>query len=143
MSDLCVDDLISVHENRKKAQKETYKKIYHLVCAKVDKVNKQYYIKKCSYHVPVMMWGLPLYKMEECLIYIQWRLKKKGLQTSFTYPNLLNISWEKAVNTDMSIEKIAQFDEEKSKRNEYIDEDIIRWDQKIISEKNEISRRLS
>jgi hypothetical protein len=75
--------------------------------------------------------------MEECLIYIQWRLKKKGLQTSFTYPNLLNISWEKAVNTDMSIEKIAQFDEEKSKRNEYIDEDIIRWDQKIISEKND------
>jgi hypothetical protein len=135
MSDICVDDLREVHENRKKAQRDIYKKIYVLVCQKINKINRLYYIKKCTYYVPVMMWGLPLYRMEDCLIYTRWRLKKKGIQTRFTYPNLLEISWEKAVDTDMTIEGIAEKDEEKSKENEYVEP--IRWDQKIISEKNE------
>jgi len=135
MDDLSALDLKEVHENRKKAQRDTYKKIYLQVCEKIRKVNRQFYIKTCTYHVPVMMWGLPLYNMEECLIYIQWRLKKKGLQTRFTYPNLLHISWEKVVNTNTTIEKIAEKDEERSKDNEYVEE--IRWDRKLIDEKNE------
>lgn len=136
-TDISTSELKQVHEDRKKAQRETYRKIYLQVCDKIDKVNKQFYVKNCTYHIPVMMWGLPLYKMEECLIYIRWRLKKKGIVTKFTYPNLLYISWEKIVDSKAStIEKIAEKDEEKSRKHEYV-EDPIRWDNKIIDEKND------
>jgi len=137
MNDLSATSLKQVHEDRKKAQRDTYKKIYLQVCEKIQKVNKQFYIKNCTYHIPVMMWGLPLYNMEECLIYVQWRLKKKGLQTSFTYPNLLSISWAKVVNSRDTIENIAENDEERSKDNEYVEE--IRWDHRLTNEKNERS----
>lgn len=135
MDDLSASSLKQVHEDRKKAQRDTYKKIYLQVCEKIRKVNKQFYIKNCNFYIPPAIWGLPLYKMEECLIYIRWRLKKKGIETSFKYPNLLQISWEKVVNTRITIETIAEDDEERSKDNEYVEE--IRWDHKLIDEKNE------
>ena len=133
--DLSAEDLKEVHDNRKKIQKNTYKKIYLQVCDKILKMNKQFYVKNCTYHVPIVMWGLPLYNMEECLVYIRWRLRKKGIHTKFEYPNLLRISWEKVVDTNLSIENIANEDEENSKINGYNEE--LRWDHKIVQEKNE------
>jgi hypothetical protein len=135
MDDLSASALKQVHEDRKKCQRDTYKRIYLQVCDKIRKVNKQFYVKSCKYFIPVLIWGYPLYKLHECLIYIRWRLKKKGIQTNFTYPNALYISWEKVVDTRTTIETIAEDDEERSKDNEYVEE--IRWDRRLIDEKNE------
>lgn len=139
MTDIAPGDLWQVHEDRKKAQRDTYKKIYLQCCDKIKKFNKGFYAKHTTYHVPVMMWGHPLYNMEECLIYVRWRLKKKGIVTKFRYPNILHISWENIVNNKLpTIENIADKDEKFSKENDYIEvENVPRWDRKLISEKNE------
>ena len=139
MTDLAPEDLRQVHEDRKKAQRETYRKIYLQCCDKIKKMNKGFYAKHTTYHVPVMMWGHPLYNMEECLIYVQWRLKKKGIKTKFNYPNILHISWENVVDNKLTIEKIADKDEKYSRTHDYIEDrpKTIRWDRRLINEKNE------
>lgn len=139
MADLAPEDLRQVHEDRKKTQRETYRKIYLQCCDKIKKVNKGFYAKNTTYHVPVMLWGHPMYKMEECLIYMRYRLKKKGIKTRFNYPNVLFISWENLVNNKLAIEDLAIKDEHRSKTNDYIedDRDVPRWDRKLVSEKNE------
>lgn len=139
MTDLAPEDLRQVHEDRKKTQRETYRKIYLQCCDKIKKMNKGFYAKQTTYHVPVMLWGHPLYNMEECLIYMRWRLKKKGIHTQFKYPNVLRISWQNLVDSKLPIEELAERDEHRSKKNDYIEGDsgIPRWDKQIISEKNE------
>jgi hypothetical protein len=138
IADISTSSLKRVHEDRKKAQRNTYKKIYLQICEKIRKVNKQFYMQHCTYHVPVMMWGLPLYKMEECLIYVRWRLKKKSIQTKFVYPNTLYISWENIVE-ETSIENVAKKDEEYSKDHSRSSHSshTSRWDHRLIDEKND------
>lgn len=139
MADLAPEDLRQVHEDRKKTQRDTYRKIYLQCCDKIKKMNKGFYAKETTYHVPVMLWGHPLYNMEECLIYMRWRLKKKGIKTQFNYPNVLRISWQNLVDSKMPIEELAEKDEFRSKKNDYIEGDFNapRWDRQLISEKNE------
>ena len=47
----------------------------------------------CVYTVPEFVLGYPLYNLNECIGYIQDKLKKNGYSTKYVFPNILFISW--------------------------------------------------
>ena len=57
----------------------------------------QWHKSSCSFIVPSIQIGLPIYKMETCIVYLMHELKKEGFYIEFLYPNKLNISWEQAL----------------------------------------------
>ena len=47
----------------------------------------------CFYIVPEYIYGIPKYDTLNCAAYIVNKLKKNGFHVSYTYPNLIFISW--------------------------------------------------
>ena len=48
----------------------------------------------CWYFVPEYIYGVPKYDTLSCATYIVNKLKKNGFKVSYTYPNLVFVSWE-------------------------------------------------
>ena len=147
--DISVHALKKVHEDRKQCQLDTYRRIYSQCCQKINTVNKYYYAKKCTFHVPVMLWGYPLYSLKECVIFISYRLRKKGFQTYFTYPNVLNVSWESIVDSSKksslpppqgystSPGMLTTSGDHHALPIEYSGRVAERWDSRLIAQKND------
>ena len=49
----------------------------------------------CYYTIPKIIYGIPLYNLEECLRYIMNKLIENGFKVYYTHPNLLYITWFK------------------------------------------------
>jgi len=45
------------------------------------------------YTVPPFIIGLPAIDLQDCIVYIVYKLRTSGFEVRFTYPNLLYISW--------------------------------------------------
>ena len=85
---------------------KTYNKIldqiYHRVLVTSKLPNSPCYI---MYTVPPFILGLPKIDMEDCVIYLLHQLRHSKYEVSYTYPNLLYISWlhhEKSYIVDQS-----------------------------------------
>jgi len=48
----------------------------------------------CFYLIPEMVIGIPRYNVTDCTKYLITTLRKNGFIVSYTYPNLLFVSWE-------------------------------------------------
>ena len=55
----------------------------------------------CFYIVPTYIFGIPIYDLNTCIVYMVQHLIKNGFQVNYTHPNLLFISW---LNRKNSIE---------------------------------------
>lgn len=142
-NDIDITQLKKVHDTRSEGKKKIYENIYAQCVSKIKMVNSRFYIKQCTFHVPPMMWGSALYKMTDCVAYILYRLKRKGLHAVFIEPNKIFVSWENIVEIKTSVENLAEKDYKKANPNEpELDEDA-RWDQELINKKNEKEKEKS
>jgi len=92
-----MNELTRTHIEKKNTRKMVYESIYKQCCEKIRYMNKQWHKTSCSFIVPSIQIGLPIYKMETCIVYLMHQLKKKGFYLEFLFPNKLNISWEQAL----------------------------------------------
>lgn len=95
--DISMNELTKTHIEKKNTRKMVYDSIYKQCCEKIRYMNKQWHKTSCSFIVPSIQIGLPIYKMETCVVYLMHKLKQKGFYLEFLYPNKLNISWEQAL----------------------------------------------
>lgn len=47
----------------------------------------------CFYVVPNLVFGVPIFNQNECIVYIVQALIKNGFYVVYTHPNLIYISW--------------------------------------------------
>ena len=80
------------HEKKEKMKKESYKKLLKSCHKKILLVSKTG-AYNCWFVVPEVVFGLPMYEIEECSEYIYKKLKKNGLDVEYYKPNFLYISW--------------------------------------------------
>ena len=88
---------------------ELHRKQYDKVKKKIEAFQEvlricQQHIKKhaedtnecyCSYVIPQMVYGYPLYDINSCILYLVEKLVDNGFKVLYTHPNLLLISWYK------------------------------------------------
>jgi hypothetical protein len=86
------EDLRKDQNERNDKKKKTFKKIYKKIEQKISVANSinDYYI---LYEVPEFILGIPLYSLNEAVVYIKHKLKKNGFKVEYYHPNKLLIEW--------------------------------------------------
>jgi len=50
----------------------------------------------CIYQVPEFKFGVPIYNLNSCMVYIIYKLRDNGFLVKYIYPNYIFISWKKS-----------------------------------------------
>jgi hypothetical protein len=101
IGDISLKELTRAHIEKTNARKMVYDTIYKQCCEKIRYMNTQWHKTECSFIVPSIQIGMPLYKMETCVVYLMYKLRLKGFNIQFMYPNRLSISWKHALIRDL------------------------------------------
>ena len=91
-------DIVDVYKNitdRQKRRKEVFKCVLKQCEKQVRNVSDTDGMK-CLFVVPEFVWGMPLYNVSECTLYVKTELEKSGFKVIFYFPCLLHISWDVA-----------------------------------------------
>ena len=88
------DDFVKKSQQRTKIYTEVLKKIHYKIKQAATNMKKY-----CMIAIPEYVIGMPLYDMNNCKTFLMNRLIDEGFDLKFYVPNLLNISWEKVVNS--------------------------------------------
>jgi hypothetical protein len=90
-------------EERENRKYKIFDKVLDICYQKIlntNQTNNNYY---CSFIVPNMVFGLPLYNVNECCSYIIDKIIEKGFDVYLAHPTTLHISWKpKTQNTTTS-----------------------------------------
>lgn len=108
--DIDVDGLHKVHEERDRNRRLVFETIYAKCRDKIFYTNNVLYQKKCSFKIPHMIWGLPLYNYTACVCYMVYRLRSQHFTVKYRPPNNIDITWEKKTgycNPDESEDSIS------------------------------------
>jgi len=79
---------------REKRKIQSFEKVLDNCYSKILQANSKTNDCNCLYSVPIVMFGVPIYNLNDCITFIMEKLNKKGFKVYFTYPNLLFISWK-------------------------------------------------
>ena len=88
-----IDDLHREQDRREDNKMEIYNTILEMVHQKIKFTSKISKDKFCFYSVPTYVYGLPLFDINNCIIYLTKKLTDNGFDIRYTHPNLLLISW--------------------------------------------------
>ncbi len=81
-------------QNRKDEKRtEIYENILDKVHQKIKLTSKTSDDKFCFYSVPIYVYGLPLFDVNNCILFLTKKLTYNGFDIRYTHPNLLLISW--------------------------------------------------
>jgi hypothetical protein len=89
-------------EEREKRKNKLYEKVLDICYQRIINNNQKSDNYSCTYIVPNVVFGLPLYDVNECTKFIMNKLVEKGFDIKFAFPSTLHISWipeEKRVDT--------------------------------------------
>ena len=92
MFSISVKEIQEQFEDKTRKRLEIYRKIlercFHTIkqCATSDNTF-------CFFEVPPVKLGLPIYKVDQCLKYIEMKLKEKGFQVKPVSKTMVYISW--------------------------------------------------
>ena len=102
-------DITELHKNRNirlNRRVNTYEQVLNKCYIKINQVSNKTYDTYCSYVIPEIMFGVPLYDKNECIKYIFDKLIKKGFQVNYFHPNLFYISWDVIPEKKEELKKI-------------------------------------
>lgn len=104
MLSININKLRSQVEERENKKNKLFEKILDLCYQRILNTNEKSDSYNCTYIVPNVVFGLPLYDVNECTKYIMDKLLEKGFEITFAYPTTIHISWmpdnKKAVKYD-------------------------------------------
>jgi len=100
MSDFDINILIDDQYKQQQKKLDIYNKILNKIYNKIKLVNKR---KKTDliYEIPNYIFGFPLYNNRTCLVFIISSMRKKGFLVKFNFPNILYISWDNLVKSNI------------------------------------------
>ena len=100
MSMINIDELNKINEDRHKRRLEIYDKVLKKCHERIKTVaHSPKGGTFCFYVFPSILFGVPIYDINTCIVYMVQHLIKNGFEVSYTHPNLLYISWLNRKNT--------------------------------------------
>lgn len=88
-----IDQLHREREDRITRKKMVYDKILEKCHHRILTAAKNDSSCFCFYIVPSFIYGMPLYNLNTCIMYLVNCLTKNGFDVKYTHPNLIYISW--------------------------------------------------
>jgi hypothetical protein len=85
-------ELVKQQLEKDKLKDEIYKKIYNRIEHKIT-IASAANLYECWYDVPEFIFNIPLYKLEDCIIYLIKKLKKNEFKVKRNN-NIIYISWK-------------------------------------------------
>lgn len=85
-------DLVKQQKKKDKEKNLIFQKVYDRIDKKILMASNQNFYQ-CLYEIPEFMLGLPLYNLQECIIYVNKKLKNNGFKT-FWNNNKVLIDWD-------------------------------------------------
>ena len=108
-----INQLHQINEKRAKDRIASYEKILQKCHQKIKSTSLKHKGNTfCFYVVPNLVFGVPIFNQNECIVYIVQALIKNGFYVVYTHPNLIYISWFQRQN---SLEYKKKKKEEKMK----------------------------
>ena len=104
-------------EERENRKFKTFEKVLDLCYQKILAHNQSNNNYSCTYLVPNMVFGLPLYDVGECCSYIIEKLIEKGFDIYLAQPTTLHISW---LPKSMKDKKQKQLQQQQYIQNQYM-----------------------
>ena len=89
-----INNLHKEIEKRETLKNKTYQTILEKVQYRIILTNKKANDCFCFYAIPTFIFGVPLYNITKCIIYIMEDLIGRGFVVKYTHPNLLFLSWK-------------------------------------------------
>ncbi len=80
--------------DRQQKRNQIYEEVFKKIIAKVKYVNTITSECQCLYTVPAFMYGMPVYDLHNCILYVVQRLREHFFYVKFAKPNILYISWQ-------------------------------------------------
>ena len=94
MITLNINKLRTEVEERETKKNKLFENILELCYQKILNNNKKYNDYMCTFIVPNVVFGLPLYNLGDCVTFIMDRLIQKGFEIYFAPPTTIHISWK-------------------------------------------------
>lgn len=91
--ELFVNDLHNEIDKRENDKSKVYDDILKKCHNHIVNTNKESDSKCTIFKVPVVQFGVPVYDIVQCVIYIMNDLINRGFKVQFQQPNMLLISW--------------------------------------------------
>ncbi len=88
-----IDDLHRVQDKKEEMRINIYNNILEKVHQKIKFTSQTSNDKFCFFSVPIYVYGLPLFDVNNCIIFLTKKLTDNGFDIRYTHPNLLLISW--------------------------------------------------
>ena len=113
MLTLNINKLRNEVEERENKKNKIFETILDLCYQKILNMNKQNNDYNCTFIVPNVVFGLPLYNVGDCVVFIMDKLVEKGFEIYFAPPTTIHISWkpkEKNNNNYLNIQSNNQLD---------------------------------
>ena len=93
MLNLNINKLRNEVEERENKKYKTFETVLEMCYKKILNINKQNNDYNCTFIVPNVVFGLPLYNVSECVRFIMDKLVEKGFEIYFAPPTTINIYW--------------------------------------------------
>ena len=91
---LNASDIINQQRLQNKKKVKTFNKVLNKCYNRIKFAAKKN-AEWCFFTVPNYLVGVPLYNINDCIIYIIKQLVNGGFLVKYTHPNLIYISWNK------------------------------------------------
>ena len=91
--DISLHNIQNLYDTKQNKKKELYDKIF-LRTINLIKESAQLGKNMCMYQIPELILGMPIYNVQECLLYIQGILISKKFETVIAKPNIIFIFWQ-------------------------------------------------
>jgi|TARA_Y100000389_G_C17233504_1_gene399367 hypothetical protein len=96
---LNIDELHQKDQEKTTRKFEVYQKILEKCHNKITSTSRHSNnMGFCFYNVPKYIFGIPLYDIKSCVMFLVSALVKNGFDVKYTHPNLLFISWQNKTN---------------------------------------------
>ena len=105
MLSLNINKLRSDVEAREIKKIKIFETILDMCYQKILNINQKSDNYNCTFVVPNVVFGLPLYNIGDCIIFIMDKLVEKGFEIYFAVPTTIHISWkpEGYINKNINI----------------------------------------
>ena len=91
---LNINKLRNEVEERENKKYKIFETILEMCYQKILNINKKNNDYNCTFIVPNVVFGLPLYNVGDCVIFIMDKLVEKGFEIYFAAPTTIHISWK-------------------------------------------------
>lgn len=105
MSMINIDELHREQDKKRNQKKKVFEDILSMCHNKIKATAKTEDSRYCFFKIPIYIYGIPMYDLKSCVIYLVTSLSKNGFDVKYYHPNLVFISWLGKTNKSIDEKK--------------------------------------